>query len=108
MSRQDPSRRDNGHGVGLGRDVVDEVIAPIRKKSRWIGNGNVGFAKKEDELALGDCKGGDEVLVEFFFVIFHLEGGEGDVSRRNRRHRRGRHIIFCGFCQNCRELQKGL
>ena len=51
----------------MAEHIVDEAFASIGKKSRWIGNGDVGFTKVEDGPALGDGEGRE--VVDFFFVI---------------------------------------
>ena len=80
-------------------------LRPSAKKSRWIGNGNVGFTKVEDGPALGDGEGGE--VVDFFFVILISvrDGKGGEVPSWNRRNGRWDRHLFCGFCWNCRELR---
>jgi len=58
--------------LGLAEHIVDEAFAPIGKKSRWIGNGDVGFTKVEDGPALGDGEGGE--VVNFFLASSSATG----------------------------------
>ena len=63
--------------LGSAEHVVDEAFAPIGKKTRWVGNGDVGFTKIEGWPALGDGEGGDQVINFLLFILISSRGGTG-------------------------------
>ena len=63
--------------LGSAELIIDEAFAPISEKPRWVGQGEVGFAKIELEPALGDGEGGDQdVNFLLRLVLIGSSGGK--------------------------------
>jgi len=76
-------------------NVVDEAFAPTSKKNRWVGQGEVGFAKIELGPVLGDGKAFNQDA-DFLLRLF-LIGSSGGTCLRRRNMNRDRHLLFGCF-----------
>jgi hypothetical protein len=88
--------------LGLAENVKDEAFAPIGKKTRGIGYGNVEVAKKECGPALHDGEGGDNI----FDILLVFLGGCSWGRNGRRRSTNGDRHLFCDYSFLLREILK--